>query len=61
MIYEFNGHKPVVDESSFIHELAAVTGNVIIGKNATVGANSLVNCDIPPNEIWVGSPAKKLK
>ena len=32
MIYEFNGYVPVIDESSFIHELAAVTGNVIIGK-----------------------------
>ena len=32
-IYEFNGFKPVIDESAFIHPLAAVTGNVIIGKD----------------------------
>ena len=30
MIYEFNGYKPVIDVSSFVHELASVTGNVII-------------------------------
>jgi len=31
MIYEFNGYKPVIHDSAFVHELAAVTGNVIIG------------------------------
>ena len=30
-IYEFNGFKPVIKESSFVHPQAAVTGNVIIG------------------------------
>jgi carbonic anhydrase/acetyltransferase-like protein (isoleucine patch superfamily) len=33
MIYEFQGYKPVIHESSFVHPQATVTGNVIIGKN----------------------------
>ena len=33
MIYEFNNYKPVIHESAFIHPLAAVIGNVIIGKD----------------------------
>ena len=33
MIYEFNGYRPVVHESAFIHPQAAVTGNVIIGRD----------------------------
>ena len=37
MIYSFNEVIPVVHESSFIHPLAAVTGNVIIGKNCYIG------------------------
>src|SRR5215210_741771 len=37
MIYEFKGFTPVIHESSFIHPQAAVTGNVIIGKNVYVG------------------------
>ena len=45
MIYEFNGHKPVVQESSFVHELAAVTGNVIIGKNVYVGPGAAIRGD----------------
>jgi len=37
MIYEFNGYRPVVHSTAFIHPQAAVTGNVIIGKNVYVG------------------------
>ena len=37
MIYEFQGFKPVIHESSFIHPQAAVTGNVIIGKDCYIG------------------------
>ena len=45
MIYEFNGYKPVIHESSFIHPLAAVTGNVIIGKNVYVGPGAAIRGD----------------
>ena len=31
---------------------------VDIGKNSIVGANSMVNKDIPDGEIWFGSPAR---
>lgn len=37
MFYEFNGIKPVVHQSSFVHPQAAVTGHVIIGKNVYIG------------------------
>ena len=37
MFYEFNGIKPVVHESSFVHSQAAVTGNVVIGKDVYIG------------------------
>lgn len=37
MIYSFKNHIPVIHESSFIHPQAAVTGNVIIGKDVYVG------------------------
>jgi phenylacetic acid degradation protein/carnitine operon protein CaiE len=45
MIYEFNGHRPVVDPSSFVHPQAAVTGNVIIGKNVYVGPGAAIRGD----------------
>lgn len=45
MIYSFKGHIPVVDESSFVHPLAAVTGNVIIGKNCYIGPGAAIRGD----------------
>ncbi len=45
MIYEFGGYKPVIHESSFIHPQAAVTGNVIIGKNCYIGPGAALRGD----------------
>lgn len=43
--YEFKGMKPVVHESAFIHPLAAVTGNVKIGKDVYVGPGAAIRGD----------------
>ena len=45
MIYEFNGYKPVIHETSFIHPQAAVTGNVIIGKDCYIGPGAALRGD----------------
>ncbi len=45
MIYAFKGYIPVVHETSFVHPLAAVTGNVIIGKNCYVGPGAAIRGD----------------
>jgi phenylacetic acid degradation protein len=45
MIYKFKGYTPVVHESSFVHPLAAVTGNVIIGKNCYIGPGAAIRGD----------------
>ena len=45
MIYSFNGYTPVVKESSFVHPLASVTGNVIIGENVYVGPGAAIRGD----------------
>lgn len=45
MIYSFNGYTPVVKESSFVHPLAAVTGNVFIGEKVYVGPGAAIRGD----------------
>lgn len=45
MIYSFKGFIPVVDETSFVHPLAAVIGNVIIGKNCYIGPGAAIRGD----------------
>jgi phenylacetic acid degradation protein/carnitine operon protein CaiE len=45
MFYKFKDFTPVVHPSSFIHPQAAVTGNVIIGKNVYVGPGAAIRGD----------------
>lgn len=45
MTYSFNDFIPVVHESSFIHPQAAVTGNVIIGRDCYIGPGAAVRGD----------------
>ena len=45
MIYEFNKIRPVVHSSSFIHPLASVTGDVIIGKDVYIGPGAAIRGD----------------
>ncbi len=45
MIYSFKGFRPVIPASCFIHPLAAVTGNVIMGENIYVGPGAAIRGD----------------
>ncbi len=45
MIYEFDGYKPVVHPSSFVHKEATIIGNVIIGKNVYIGPGASLRGD----------------
>jgi phenylacetic acid degradation protein/carnitine operon protein CaiE len=45
MLYEFKGHRPVVDPSSFVHPQAAVTGDVSIGKDVYIGPGAAIRGD----------------
>ena len=44
-IYAFDGFVPVVHDSSFVHPLAAVTGNVVIGRDVYVGPGAAIRGD----------------
>jgi phenylacetic acid degradation protein len=45
VIYEFEGFVPVIHESAFVHPQAAVTGNVIIGRDVYVGPGAAIRGD----------------
>lgn len=45
MIYQFKNYKPLIDSSAFVHPLAAITGNVEIGKNVYIGPGAAVRGD----------------
>ena len=45
MIYEFEGIVPVVHPTAFVHPQAAVTGNVIIGRDVYIGPGAALRGD----------------
>ncbi|HYC40523.1 MAG TPA: transferase hexapeptide repeat family protein [Chitinophagaceae bacterium] len=45
MIYQFDNYRPVIHSSAFIHPQAAVTGNVIIGRNCYIGPGAALRGD----------------
>lgn len=54
MIYEFDGFTPVIHESAFVHPQAAVTGNVIIGRDVYIGPGAALRGDWGGIEIADG-------
>jgi phenylacetic acid degradation protein len=45
MFYEFKGFQPIVHPYSFVHPQAAVTGNVMIGKDVYIGPGAAIRGD----------------
>jgi len=52
--------KVTIKRNARVGANSVVMPGVTIGENAVVGALTFVNCDIPANETWVGTPAHKL-
>ena len=44
-VFEFEGIRPVVHESAFVHPNATITGNVIIGRDVYVGPGAAIRGD----------------
>lgn len=52
-VYEFEGKRPVIGKSSFVHPQAVIIGEVEIGEHCYVGAGAVVRGDY--GKIVVGS------
>lgn len=54
--------KPVIIEDDvFIGAHVTILKGVTIGCKSIIGAGAVVTRSIPPNEIWAGNPAKKIR
>ena len=49
---------PTIEDNVIIGAGAKVLGNITIGANSKIGANSVVIRDVPPNSTAVGVPAR---
>ncbi|MBC7427471.1 MAG: acyltransferase [Bacteriovorax sp.] len=50
-----------IEDNVWIGANVVLVRNAYISEGAIIGANSVVNGTIPPNEIWAGCPARKIK
>ncbi|RUO37098.1 serine acetyltransferase [Aliidiomarina taiwanensis] len=55
------GNYPILSPGVVVYSGAKIIGNVTIGENSIIGANSVVNKDVPPNTIVAGVPAKVIR
>lgn len=55
------GNYPTVGDDTVIFAGAVIVGNVTIGRNCIIGANSVVTRDVPDNATAVGAPARVIK
>lgn len=51
----------LIDDGTWIGTNVVIVGNVHIGKNCVIGANSVVTKDIPDYTVAAGIPAKVIK
>ncbi|HED13181.1 MAG TPA: acyltransferase [Gammaproteobacteria bacterium] len=51
----------MIGDGSYLGANVTVLHGVRIGKNCLIGANSLVNRDIPDNSLVMGSPARVIR
>lgn len=47
---------PIIKENTVIYSGAVIVGPITIGANSVIGANCVVNRDIPPGSIVFGNP-----
>jgi len=52
------GNAPIIGDNVYIGPGAKLFGKIIIGDNARIGANAVVNKDVKPNVTVGGIPAK---
>lgn len=57
----FSKGSVIIEEEAWIGEGVAIMPGVTIGRNAIVGANSVVTHDVPPYAVVGGVPAKIIK
>lgn len=59
--YKDNTRPPIIGDDVTITCGAKVLGPITIGDHVTIGANAVVVKDLPPNSVWGGVPARRIR
>lgn len=56
-----NGGRPTIGDNVMIYAGSMILGDINVGNNSIVGANSVVTKSFSDNSILVGTPAKNIR
>lgn len=56
-----NGGRPKILDNVIVYAGSTILGDITVGNNSVIGANSLCIISVPDNEIFGGNPAKFIK
>ena len=56
--YKYLEEPPIIKYGARIGSHTTIMSGVTIGKNALIGAGSVVTKNVPNGEVWIGNPAK---
>jgi UDP-2-acetamido-3-amino-2,3-dideoxy-glucuronate N-acetyltransferase len=51
----------IIEDGASIGAASVILGGITIGKGSMIGAGSVVTKDVPPNQLWLGSPAEFIR
>lgn len=54
-------HRTVIEDDAFIGCDTLLRAPVTVGAGAATGGGAVVTRDVPPGELWVGAPARRLR
>ena len=56
-----SGGTPTIGDNCIIYPGAKIFGKITIGNNVVIGANAVVNKDVPDNAVVAGVPARIIR
>ncbi|MBN2486819.1 MAG: N-acetyltransferase [Bacteroidales bacterium] len=59
--YPAEFQKVIIEDGASVGAGSVILGDIVIGRNAIIGAGSLVTKNVPEGQVWMGHPARFIR